>query len=250
MNEQTNNRFWKLINVLVVVLVIVGVVAAWATYRYGATLQPSRTISVSGEGKATAIPDIARISFSVVSEGKDPVVIADTNNTKINTALEFVKTYDIPAKDIKTTGYNLSPRYEYDEARHMSFISGYTLTQTVTVTIRNFSNIGSILAKLPELGINQIDGPNFAVDNDDAYLNVARKEAFDDAYAKAKAMAKQNGVSLSRVVTFSESFSGGPIGIYRSFGIGGDMEKAVAAPTIEPGSEEISVTVSVTYEIN
>src|SRR4030042_2540396 len=99
--------------------------------KYTNSLMPARTVSVSAEGKVTVSPDIAKLSFSVVSEGKNPETLAESNNKKMNAAIDFVKSKGIEEKDVKTTDYNLSPRYAYDEDTRRSFISGYTLTQTV-----------------------------------------------------------------------------------------------------------------------
>jgi uncharacterized protein len=249
--ENAKNWFWGLLNGVLVVGMLLGLVGLQALYKYQRSLYPARTINVSAVGEANVSPDVATLSFSVVSEGEDPEEIATENNEKINEAVEFVKSEGIEAQDIRTTGYNLSPRYEYDEKLRRSFITGYTLTQTVQVKVRDFEKVGTILGRLPELGINQIGSLQFDIDDPEVYLNRARKEAFDKARVKAELMAGQNGVKLGRVVNFSEYQSGppGPIPYYaEAFGRGGDVA-AVSAPKIEPGSQEVTVSVSVTYEI-
>jgi uncharacterized protein YggE len=238
-------------SVALVVASLLGLKAMWYLYRSAATLPVNRSIIVSAEGRATVAPDLARLSFAVISEGEDPEKLQVDNSKKMNASIDFIKAQGIDPKDIQTANYNLQPRYEYDEKKRKSFISGYTLSQTVNVRIRDFDKISPILAKLPSLGINQINGVNFEVEDPDKYLNSAREEAFKRAYEKAAAMAKQNKARLGRVVTFSEGFGGGPVPYPRfleaaAYGKGGlDM----APPPIEPGSEEISVTVSVTYEL-
>lgn len=241
--------FWNLLNVLLVVLVSVGLGGVKAFWRYSNSLPSARTITVSAEGKTTAVPDIAAVSFSVVTEGKNPESVVAENTKKMNVSIEAVKKEGLDSKDIKTAGYNLSPRYEYDEDRKTNFISGYTLTQTVTLKIRDFSKIGKILGLLPGLGVNQVGGLSFDVDDPEGYLNTARQEAFEKAFAKAKAMAEQNRTKIKRVVTFSDSPSYYPRPLYfaseSAFGKGG----AAPTPIIEPGSQEVTVSVSVTYEI-
>jgi len=249
--DTTKAWFWKLLNVTLVVIIILGGLSALSLRRYNNSLFPARTIYVSAEGKTTVSPDIAKFSFSVVSEGMDPEKLAEDNNSKINKAIDYLKTQNIESKDIKTAGYDLSPRYEYDETKRRSFISGYTLTQTIFVKIRDFAKIGKILGGLPNLGINQISGLTFEVEDQDRYLNDARQEAFEKAYAKAKAMAKQNKVRIKRVVTFSENQGGYPISRFAGaeYGKGGDVMTSAIAPTIEPGTQEVTVNVTVTYEI-
>lgn len=249
LQQKAKEWFWLLLNLVLVVAVLAGLLAIKTLFRLDDSLMPARTITVSADGKTTVSPDIASVSFSVVSEGADPDKISAANSQKINSAIDFVKSQGVDEKDIKTAGYNLAPKYEYDKDKRTTFISGYTLTQTVFLKIRDFSKIGKILGALPGLGINQIGSLNFDIENPDKYLNDARQQAFDKAFAKAKAMAEQNHVGLSRVVTFSESHGGYPypVPMYgaASVGIG-----AITPPMIEPGSQEVTVNVSVVYEID
>ena len=119
----------------------------------------------------------------------------------------------------------------------------------MTLKIRDFTKIGKILGLVPSLGVNQIGGLTFDVDNPDTYLNQAREQAFEKALEKAKSMARQNRAKIKRVVTFSDSPSYYPRPMYfateAAYGKGG----ADMAPQVEPGSQEVSVNVNVTYEI-
>lgn len=252
-NTELKKYFWPILNLLLIVLVILGMFSISALRRYTDSLSSNRTISISAEGKTVVAPDLAKFNFSVVTEGKDTVKISEENTSKMNKAIDYVKSQGIEAKDIQTSGYSLSPKYEYDEDRRMSFISGYALTQTVYVQIRDFSKVSTILGALPGLGINNISSLSFTIENQDASLKVARDQAFEKALAKAKEMAKQNGVRIKRVVTFSDYQNNYPIyAKSMSYGMGGGVaaEMAVPAPSIEPGSQEVTVNVSVTYEID
>lgn len=213
------------------------------------SLTPSRTITISAEGKITVEPDIAKISFSVVSEGVNPKTLAEDNNKKMNSAVSFIKSQGVDEKDIKTVEYNLSPRYEYDEKTKKTSISGYSLTQSVLVKVRELGKTAEILGGLPELGINQIGSISFDIDEPEKYLTEARDQAFNKAKTKAGEMAAKNNVRLGKVINFSD-YQSGPIPYYYdSFGKGGQMETLSSAPSIQPGSREVTVNVSVTYEI-
>lgn len=249
--EQSKNWFWILLNGLLAVAIILGLFSAKALWGYGKSVYPSRTVSVSAEGKVVVAPDIANLSFSVISEGTDPEKIQNENTAKINKALDFVKSEGIEDKDIKTSGYDLAPRYKYDEKTRETSISSYTLTQSVVVKIRDLAKAGKIMGGLPNRGINQINSLSFDINDPDKFLNEARKEAFAKARAKADTMAKQNGVQIRRVVNFSEFGGGypGPIPLFaEALGKGGDFGGPVP-PRIEPGSQEVTVNVTVTYEI-
>ncbi len=248
--DQHKAWFWVILNVVLVLLGLFLIVAGKAVWRQSAALAPARTITISAEGKATIAPDLATFSFSVVSQGADPVKLQNDNNAKVNTAIDFVKSQGVEAKDIKTSNYNLSPNYRWDPKTGRNSIDGYTLDQTVTVKVRDLSKVGIILGALPSKGINQLGGVNFSIDDQDKFLNQAREEAFTKARAKAQAMAKYSGVHIGRVVSFNESNGGypGPIYYAKDMAVGGGGALP-PTPTIEPGSQEVTVNVSVVYEI-
>ena len=218
-----------------------------AAINWSNSLLPARTIIVSGEGESEIKPDIANISFAVVSEGSDIVSLQNENNGKINNAIKFLKDEAVNDKDIKTSDYNLSPRYRYEPKTGKSYIDGYQLIQTISVKVRNLDQVSTILGRLPSIGINQINGPNFLVDDIEKYLDQARAEAFQNAFLKARQLAILSGVSLGRVITFNESRNQPPIIFARSMEAKGGGDPVL--PEIEPGTEEVKVIVNVTYEI-
>ena len=215
---------------------------------YSASFRPAKTITVSAEGKITVSPDIAKISFAVISEGADPITISQENIKKMNAAIDYIKSKGIEEKDIKTTQYSLSPKYEYDEKTKKTFISGYTLTQNVLIKVRDLAKVAEVVAGLPELGINRIDSISFEIDEPEKYLSEARNQAFEKAKKKAEEMALKNNVKLGEVIDFSEWVPIRPYENLRTLEMGGAATPA-ALPQIQPGSEEITVQVSVTYEI-
>ncbi len=240
--------FWKLLNCAMVLVIFFALIGVGTMIRYSNAIVPSRTITVSGEGKTQITPDIATDSFSVVSQGSDAVKVQQDNTVKMNAAIDFLKAQGIKAADIKTTGYNLYPRYSYDRNGGSQKIEGYELTQTVTFKIRDLTKIGSILVGLVQAGVNQTGSLEYSIEYPERQQAVARQQAFSDAYVKARDMAAANGVRLARVITFSES-NNGPVYYYaKAMPMAADMAGA-PAPTTEPGTQDTSVSVSVTYEI-
>lgn len=256
-NDKSKKYFWIFLDVLIAGLVInllffvMPLLSDISDSRY-----PVRTINVNAEGRTTIKPDLAQFSFSVITEGANLDQVAKENNEQLRGAIDFVKSQGIPEEDIKTTQYNLNPKYEYDEVRQRSFVVGYELTQTVLVKVKkldeNLGKVSTILGSLPELGVNQISGVSFTVEEPEKFLAEAREEAFEKAKEKAKAMADANGVKLGRVISFND-YSGGPIYPFydKALGRGGDFAGIEALPPspIQPGTEEIVVNVNVTYEI-
>lgn len=250
--DKLKHYFWFLIDALIAAVVFNLVFFVMPTIeKYGNSLNPVRVMNVSAEGKTIVTPDIAQTSFSVVSRGQNPESLTEDNNKKITEVIDFVKSQGIDAKDIRTSGYNLSPDYEYDENTRRSYIVGYTLTQTVNLKIRDLSKVAKILGGLTPLGVNQIGGISFGVDNPERFLSEARAEAFAEARAKARDMARKSGVRLGRIVNVSEYPSGPiyPMPYYRD-GLGGaGIAEKAALPSIEPGSEELRLQVNITYAL-
>lgn len=219
-------------------------------------------ISVSGDGEAFAAPDISTVSFSVTAESmkaEDARVQADD---KVKAILAFLKESGVAEKDIKTTGYNLYPKYEWQETRIVCItypchqppgkqvLLGYEVSQSVQVKIRKIDDTGAIVGGIADKGATNLNGPVFTVENPEQVQSQARKEAIDDAEVKARQLAKDLGVELVRIVSFSEG------GNYYAYGRGG-MEKATmvmdamggAPAEIPVGENTFSSNVTIFYEI-
>lgn len=242
--------------------VLLVAVAVWRyAGAYARSIQPSsfRSFAVSGEGRAVVVPDIAQFSFSVLTEGgADVGQLQESNTAKMNQALRFLKDSGVNASDIKTEKYDLSPRYEtancgdyYADGRPSCpppKIVGYSINQTVAVKIRQdkFGLIGPVLSGIVKQGANSISRLNFTVDNPTRVESEARAQAIAQAKEKAKAIARAGGFSLGQLLALEE---GGIAPAYSNYTISRD-EAAAPAPSVEPGSQEIRVTLTLRYEID
>lgn len=214
------------------------------------TSQPyARTITVDGEGKITATPDIGIVSLSVVTQGTNVKTITTEGNTKMNQVIDSVKNLGVDAKDITTSQYNLYPQYDYSNLR-LPRITGYEFNQSVTVKIRDLGKINDVLDVGIKSGSNQVGQLSFDIDDPSAVKKQAREKAFTAAKNKAKEMADAAGVKLGRVVTFSEGYNYAPP-MYANFKMDAAIPEAAAVggAAVQPGSQEFNMTVSVTYEI-
>lgn len=220
--------------------------------RYEASLAPARTVSVSAQGKTTATPDLAEVTFSVVSTGQDPQTLEANNTGKMNAALQFLASQNIATSDIATTGYDLSPAYNYDNTTQSNSITGYTLTQTVTVKIHDLTSVATVLGGLTPLGVNQVGGVTFTFNDPDQFVAVARADAMNKAQAEAVQMASEAGAQLGGVVNISEnSYVPQPYPIYNMMASSAMMAPAgvATAPNIQPGSQDVTDSVTVTYAL-
>lgn len=213
------------------------------------TSQPyARTITVSAEGKINAQPDIAYVDFSVVSQGKTVKAVRVDSNTKMNSVIDAVKKMGVDSKDITSTQYNLYPNYVYLE-RQSPRIDGYNLTQEIKVKVRDLDKVEDILDSGIAAGANQVGQLSFDIDDPSGIKKQAREKAFATAKEKALEMAKAAGVGLGRVITFSESEGGFYPPVYANYKMDMAVAESAQGASIEPGSKELNVNVSVTYEI-
>lgn len=212
-------------------------------------------ITVQGSGTATLPPDIARLYFTIQST-EDTVQKAQAAATKqTNDVLDYVKGQHINDKDVRTTSYSISPQYSYPSRCTTSYcpdysspkITGYQVSQSVQITVRDLAQVGAILEGLGKLGVQNVSGPNFALDDQNAGYEAARSDAINDARAQATQLAKQLGVHLGKIVNFSESNGGYPYPMMS--GMGGDMAVKSAAPSVPAGENTYNASVSITYEL-
>ena len=227
--------------------------------RYiGRNFEAQNVITVTGKGEVYAKPDLALVDFSVVTEKKTVIEAMAENTQKMNSIIDSIKKQGVEEKDLKTTTFNIFPRYEWLEKEACfppcptgrRVLVGYEITQSLEAKIRDLAKIGDIIQGAIDAGANQVGDLQFTIDKQDELQKQARGQAIEKAKAKAKEMAKQLGVKLVRITNFSES---GVVPIpwpyfetEKAIGIGGGAEM----PQIQTGENKIEATVSITYEID
>jgi uncharacterized protein YggE len=213
------------------------------------TAEP-QTITVTGTGEVYVSPDVGMVNVSVINEGKDIGTVTNENNETMNGIISFLKGKGIEGKDIKTTVYNINPRYEYNSETGKRTFTGYEITQTVNVKIRDLTKVGEIISGATEMKADEISSLSFIVDDDEAVKEQAKELAIKDAKEKAQKLGKALGVNLDKIVGFYES----SYPIYDNYyGVGGaesmKASSSITPPTIETGQNKITSNVSITYAI-
>ncbi len=212
------------------------------------TAATTNTVSFSGEGKVTAKPDIAVISASIVTQAVDSKTAQDSNSTKSNAVSAFLKKQGIADKDVKTSGYDITPQYKYPPYGGQPTITGYQVTQSYEIKIRDLTKISTVLDGLVTAGANQVNNLGLQIENPDALKSQARQLAIDNAKKKATELEKQVGISLGKIINFVEGSNGYPVPMYsdtRAVGMGG----GAVTPTIPTGENDIVIDVTITYQI-
>ncbi len=205
------------------------------------------SIIVSETGEVYAKPDLAVITFTVLKQAKTVADAMDENSAAMNNVIKAVKEQGIEDKDLKTTSFNISPRYEYSEGTYgKRTLVGYEVVQDLQVKIRDLGKIGTIIEKATSSGANEISDLQLTIDNQDELKKQAREQAIAAAKVKAGELTSQLGVKLGKIVSFNENFYVPyyDSGIYMEKGMGGGE-----VPDIQTGENKISVSVVITYEI-
>lgn len=216
------------------------------------------TISFQGDGEVFAVPDLATVSLTIRETAKDVKTAQDKVTAKESVVLEFLDKNDIDKKDIKTENYSSYPKYDYGVPCYGGVgipcrqdapkIIGYEVSEYISVKIRDLSNVGKVLQGIGAVGVSEISGPNFSIENEDNLKAEARKLAIEDAKAKAKILSNDLGVSLVRIVSFSEN--GNYPMMYSVKGAGAmDSVSSAPSPELPTGENKITSNVTITYEI-
>ena len=257
----TNRKFIKASIALVVVLSLFVLVLFINEIKSSGYIggQNMPTISVSGEGDVMATSDIATITANLSNDGATTAEAQSALNDSVTKTLAYLKTQSIADADIKSEYGGLSPKYGAVANQVVCFtypcppqppqkIVGYTATQSITIKIRAVDSASDVRTGLANLGITDISGPDFTIDNPDMYNDQARAKAITDAQNKAQILAKELGVHLGKITSFSENGNGV---MPMAFDAKAMMSGATAAPApvLPKGQNKITSNVSITYEI-
>lgn len=205
-------------------------------------------VELSVSESVDVAPDTATIGAGVTTEAGTATEALRQNSAEMQTVIARIKALGVAEKDIQTTGINLSARYDYDQQTQRQVFRGYQASNRVSVILRKIDDTGRVLDALVAAGANDLNGPNFSIDDDTAAKVAARKRAVARAEAQAKEYAVMLGYDGVKVLAINESIVGnGPMpemtkgrGLY---GIAAD-----AAP-VQPGMVQAGVNIAITYEL-
>jgi uncharacterized protein len=206
------------------------------------------TLNLNVNSNVKKAPDMATISAGVVTQARTAKAAMDDNARRMTAAFAALKAAGIAERDMQTSGINLSPQYNY-VANQRPTIKGYEVSNRVTVRIRRLDNIGPVMDALVAQGVNEINGPNFGLDNPEAELDTARTQAMATAMRRAELYATASGMRVKRVITINES--GGyeppqprPMMMARAM-----VADAAAETPVAPGEVTLSIQLNVQFEL-
>ena len=209
---------------------------------------PEHTISVGGIGRITTVPDVADVRVGVMitrAKVRDAQAAAATAMQAVIAALRKAGIAD---KDVQTTSLSLQPVYDYSSNGTPPKLTGYQIVNAVQATVRKLDTISDVIDGALAAGATTLDGITFRVDDPAAAEAQARDAAMKNARAKADALAKAAGVSITAVSSITEQSGSAPVPVPYAAALAAP-DKAASTP-VQVGTNEVDVSVSVVYLID
>lgn len=239
------------VTAVIVFFILLFVFAKWGpAINFSTTTQTKGDpFVVTGEGKVFVTPDIAKITVGVQESGASLKTVQDNLNKKSAAITDAVKNLGVKKEDIKTTSYNLYPQYDYQNSPNR--LTGYQVSTTYEITIKDFDKINDLIVIATGAGANMEGGINFEINEvtKKEKLQEARSLAAVDAKEKAQGLASAAGINLGKVINISESQGSNEIRPLPAMGGAVILDKLAVEPSIQAGQTEINVMVTLSFEV-
>ena len=206
-------------------------------------------LDISATGEVTRVPDLAIISAGVQTLQPTATGAIEENASRMERVRAALKRAGVADKDIQTSSINLNPEYRYVENQPPR-LTGYRATNSVNVKFRDLKRTGAILDALVAEGANQINGPSLTIDKPEAAYDEARANAIQVGRARAELYARALGKRVVRLLSVSE---GGGYRIPPPMPYAAEAMQVsagrVAKTEIDPGTQQLEVTLAMSFEL-
>jgi uncharacterized protein len=206
------------------------------------------SIRASGEATVRAKPDRAQISIGVVTQAPSAQAASAQNATQTSAVLDALKRALGPSGEIKTSGYSISPQYQYANGRPPK-ITGYQASNSVLTSVNDLSLTGKVIDAANEAGANDITGISFSLRDDNAIRAQALAEAALKARSAAEAIAKALNVHITSVLEADTTEAPVVRPMNKAFAMMAEGAAPRAPTPIEPGDLDVRASVTVTFEV-
>jgi len=213
------------------------------------------TMQMSGHGEIMAKPDTAYVTSGVTSQAATAKDALAANTADMTALIAVLKDAGVAEADIQTSGFAVNPNYIYSDQRDANGyqlppkIAGYSVTNSVTVHVRDLTILGTMLDKEVSVGANTINGINFAVEDPSDLYAQARKAAFADAKGKAQLYAEAAEVQLGAIQQINEQQGyTQPPQPYMVKAMAATADRSAPVP-VEAGQLTFTIDVNVNWDI-
>ena len=245
MNTRGSLIGWAVALVAVVALGF-GLLLPRSSAEQNPTTDSRKRITVVGRGEVQVVPDVARVTIGVTTEGPDAATALAENNTKTAALIDEIKKAGVPETDIQTSNFSIYPTYNYDSPTPQ--ITGYQVTNAVNIKI-GIAGAGDLLDKVVAVGANNVSGIAFEIADPSKTLAAARQAAMGDAKLRADQFAGAGNAQVGEVLVISELVNQAPV--FPEFAYA-DQAQAGGAKSVPIQAGELTQTieVQVTFELN
>lgn len=202
------------------------------------------TITVTGAAAVTLKADYARISVGVSTTAKTVEEASAENNAAIHAVIAALKEAGIPEDDVATSSYTVRAEYDYSSLGKQK-LTGYNVTNQLTVTLRDMEHIGATLDQLTAAGANNIYNIEFLSTQAAEAQDEATAYAVQDARRKAQLLADAAGLELGGILSISETTSGF-YGTARTYAA---KDMVAAGNSILPDDTSVTASVTMVFEV-
>ncbi|MCJ7509416.1 MAG: SIMPL domain-containing protein [Dehalococcoidia bacterium] len=206
-------------------------------------------LSVSGEGRASAAPDMAVLGLGVSAKASTVSAANSQAQGAMTALLDSLKAHGIQEKDIQTSGLSINPEYDY--LNNEQVLTGYRVSHMLQVKVRDIDRVGEVIDEAVQAGgdLLQIQSISLTIDDTTALRSQARQKAVADAQATAEELAALAGVTLGDPTYITESNSTPYTQAYSYDRSVSYSAEAAPATEISPGELEVVVYVQISYTI-
>ncbi len=209
-------------------------------------LEPPRTLTVNGDGAASAAPDIVDIQLGVETIDEDPKAAIDDNTSTMQGVMEALTDLEVSEDDIQTRSFNMWVEQIYDEDGPTGEFLYHVVNQ-ISVRVRDIDNTGDVLGAALAAGANTVRGISFGVEDTQSLEEAARDAAVDNAVAKAEQLAERLGVAVGSPRHIAEITGGFPESVRVERAV--MLESAGGSVPVSPGDFTVRVSVTITFDI-
>ena len=221
------------------------IVTMLATLAVAEERTPSHYVRVTGTSEVKVVPDRAVVEIGVEKRDSNASAAKHAEDASARRILAALRARHIDDKDIQTTYLSLQQQSSYVNKKRVYF---FVASQTLSVTVRDISQLDTLLEAMVQAGGNQINSIVYETSELRKYRDQARDLAVKAA--REKALARALGQDVGRAQIIEEvpelaSFAGIQANAYVEEG-----RTRGAGPSLAPGQTSITASVTVSFELN
>lgn len=205
-----------------------------------------RTLAMTGHGEVRSAPDQVDITAGVTTNAATAAAALSANTARMKTVFAAIQKLGVAERNIQTSNFSVSPQYSNGANNEAPRLTGYQVSNSVSVRLDDVGKLGAALDALVAAGANQMNGIGFSIHDPSPMLKTAREQAVADARARAETYARAAGVTLGPILSISEGGSDVPRPMPKVM----YMARAAAPVPVAAGEESVSADVSIVWEIH